>query len=87
MAVKWKWNLSGFADLRNHPSLVSGMSSAAERAATATPYEVQVVVWPHAGRRSGPRTSVQVWAESFDARKQANENPGDLVAVLNRVKL
>lgn len=87
MAVKWQWNLAGFAQLRNHPSLVDGMTSVAQRAATATPYEVRVEVWPHSGRRSGPRTSVQVWAESFDARKRANKNPGDLVAVLNRMKL
>src|SRR5690606_33828776 len=58
MAVKWQWNLAGFAQLRNHPSLVDGMTSVAQRAATATPYEVRVEVWPHSGRRSGPRTSV-----------------------------
>lgn len=85
--VKWKWNVAAFAELRNHPTLVESMRSAAESAAASTPFDVEVAVWPHSGRRSGPRTSVQVWANSPDARKAVDVQPGRLVEVLNRANL
>lgn len=85
--VRWEFDVDGFAALRNHPTLVGAMESGARSAAAGTPFEVDVVSWPHQGRRSGPRTSVQVWANSFEARRQVNERPGELTAVLNRVGL
>lgn len=87
MAVKWKFNIAGFADLRNDPKLVAAMESAMRTAAAGTPFEVEVAVFPHAGRRSGPRTSVQAWAASPRARAIANKRPDELTAVLNRVHL
>jgi hypothetical protein len=85
--VKWKWNLPAFAELRNDPRLVDAMRRSADTAAQHTPYEVEVEVWPHRGRRTGPRTAVQIWANSPEARRRVNDNPGDLTAVLNRMDL
>lgn len=85
--VRWKFNVEGFASLRNHPTLVSAMESSAQQAAADTPFEVEVEVWPHQGRRSGPRTSVQIWASSYDARRQVNQQPPTLPAALGRVRL
>jgi hypothetical protein len=85
MAVKWKWNIAGFAQLRSHPSLVSEMRSAAESAAAGTPFDV--VVWPHGGHRTGPRTSVQVWAGSTEARVDVNRDPAALARVLDGARL
>lgn len=83
--TRFKANLAGFAELRSHPALVGAMESAAKNAAAGTPYDVEA--WPHEGRRSGPRTSVQIWARSDEARKRVNDDPGDLAAVLGRVGL
>lgn len=80
--ARFKPNLAGFAALRSHPTLVAAMESAARSAAAGTPYEVEV--WPHEGRRTGPRTSVQIWARSTEARRRVNEDPGDLASVLSR---
>ena len=85
--VRWKFNLEGFAALRNDPSLVSRMETAAESAAAGTPFEVQVETFPHQGRRSGARTSVQIWASSFEARAAVNRGPEALTATLNRVRI
>lgn len=85
--IRWEFDLDGFAALRNHPSLVGAMSSAANQAAAGTGFDVNVVVWPHAGRRSGPRTSVQIWANSFEARQAVNDNPGLLANTLNRASI
>lgn len=85
--VRWKFNTQGFAALRSHPTLVSAMESAANTAAAGTPFDVDVEVWPHEGRRAGPRTSVQIWASSFEARRQVNRDPGALPATLGRVRL
>lgn len=87
MATRFKWNIDGFAELRSHPTLVAAMESAAESAAAGTPFEVEVEVFPHQGRRRGPRTSVQIWANSWEARVAVNDRPGDLTSVLNRVNL
>lgn len=87
MAVRWKWNVAGFAQLRNHPTLVRAMERAAESAADGTPFEVEVVTWPHAGVRTGPRTSVQIWARSPQARRRVNRYPGELVNALNKARL
>lgn len=84
MATKFKFNIAGFAQLRNHPALVGAMSSAASRGSAGTPFDVEVVVWPHSGISAGPRTSVQIWARSWDARRQVSRSPGELVAVLGR---
>lgn len=85
--VRWKTNIEGFAALRNHPTLVEAMASAAQSVAAGTPFDVEVEVWPHEGRRAGPRTSVQIWARSFDARRRANQDPSALPAALGRVLL
>lgn len=85
--MRIKWNIDAFAELRNHPQLVSAMEAAANHAAASTPFEVEVEVWPHQGIRSGPRTSVQIWARSWDARKAVNDRPGELTAVLGRARL
>lgn len=85
--VRWEFDIDGFAAIRNHPTLVGAMTSAAESAAAGTPFEVDVAVWPHQGRRTGPRTSVQIWANTFEARRQANEQPGTLTAALNRARV
>lgn len=84
---KWKFNVDGFAKLRNHPKLVTAMESGANSAATGTPFDVEVEVFPHQGRRSGPRTSVQIWAKSAEARRAVNDQPGELTEALNRVRL
>lgn len=80
--TRFEINLAGFAALRSHPRLVGAMESAARSAAAGTPYEVEV--WPHEGRRTGPRTSVQIWARSEEARARVNENPGELAALITR---
>lgn len=80
-------NLAGYAALRNHPSLVRAMQNSAENAAASTPFDVEVVVWPHRGRRSGPRTSVQIWASSGQAQAAVNRDPSSLTSVLNQVNL
>lgn len=87
MAVRWKFNMDGFTALRNHPALVAAMEAAAHQATTNTPFEVRVEVWPHRGIKTGPRTSVQVWADSPEARRRINENPGELVGLLDRMQL
>lgn len=86
MAVRWQFNIDGFAQLRNHPALVAAMESSADRAAADTPFDVRVETWPHQGRRTGPRTSVQIWANSHEARRIVNANPGELTATLNRAR-
>lgn len=85
--VTFKWNMAGFAALRNHPALVAAMETAAHTAAAGTPFEVEVETFPHAGRRSGPRTAVQTWAASSEARRAVNEDPAELVRVLSRTHL
>lgn len=84
--VRWKFDIAGFAALRNHPRLVGSMRSAADAAAGGTPFDVEVVTWPHAGRKEGPRTSVQIWANTYEARRRVNENPGELTAALGRAR-
>lgn len=84
MATKFKFNIAGFAQLRNHPTLVGSMASAAARGSAGTPFEVEVVTWPHSGIATGPRTSVQIWARGWDARRRVNQSPGELVAALGR---
>jgi hypothetical protein len=83
---KWVWNLNGFAQLRQHPALVEAMTSSMLGAATGTPFEVEV--WPHegsgSGRGGGPRTSVQAWARTSEARDLLDRNPGALHEVLAR---
>lgn len=85
--ARFRVNVEGFAELRNHPTLVAAMEDAADEAAAGTPFDVQVEVWPHRGRRTGPRTSVQIWANSHEARRIVNANPGELTAILGRVRL
>lgn len=80
--ARFKANLAGWAALRQHPTLVSAMKAAADTAAVGTPYEVEV--WPHGGRGSGPRTSVQIWARSDEARARVNDNPGELSSLITR---
>ena len=60
MAKRMRFNVEGFAQLRNHPRLVAAMEQAAGGATTGTGLEVRTETWPHQGRRSGPRTSVQI---------------------------
>lgn len=84
MAVKWRFDMAGFAALRNHPTLVGAMRSSADSAAAGTDFDVEVVTWPHAGVRTGPRTSVQIWARHPRARAIVNKRPGELVSVLSR---
>lgn len=83
MATRWKWNIAGFAALRNHPTVVAAMSDAAHGAAAGTPFEVEV--WPHAGIAAGPRTSVQIWARSHEAQRLVARNPGALSSTLGGV--
>lgn len=85
--VRWKVNVDGLADLRNHPTLVGAMRSAADGAIVGTGFEVDVVTWPHGGRRSGPRTSVQIWANTPRARVIVNRDPDTLVRVLNKARI
>lgn len=75
--VRWKFNPAGFAELRNHPLLVTAMESAADTAAGGTSASVEVVVWPHQGIKTGPRTSVQIWGDE----------PDDLIGILSRVRI
>lgn len=85
--ARFEPNLAGFAQLRNHPRLVAAMEAAARAAAAGTDLDVVVETWPHQGRRTGPRTSVQIWAGSSAARAAVNRNPAELTAVLARVRL
>lgn len=87
MATKFRANIKGFAELRNHPTLVAGMHRAASQGSAGTPFEVDIVTFPHAGRKSGPRTSVQVWARTPRARAMANRDPSTLTAVLARAQI
>jgi hypothetical protein len=87
MAVTFRANLQGFAQLRSHPRLVAAMESAARNAAAQTPFDVDVVTWPHEGRRSGPRTSVQIWARTHAARRAVNRDPSSLTSTLSRANL
>lgn len=80
--VKWKWNVAGFAQLRNHPVLVAAMEDAALAAADSSPIEVQVEVWKHEGRKRGGRTSVQIWAYGREAMRAVSRDPGQLTALL-----
>lgn len=73
MAVRWMFDVAGFAELRSHPKLVAAMESAAH---TAAP-DADVEVWYHEGRKSGPRTSVQIWGHDHD----------ELISALSRVRL
>lgn len=84
MATRMRFNVAGFAALRNHPTLVGSMQTAAQRGAAGTGFDVEVVTWPHSGISAGPRTSVQVWARGYEARRRVNANPGELTAVLSR---
>lgn len=78
--VKWRWNVAGFAELRNHPALVSAMESAMRSGAAGTPFEVEV--WAHRGRKAGPRTVVQAWARTPKAMRLVEDNPGAMHSVL-----
>lgn len=80
--TRFKANLAGFGSLRSHPTLVGAMESAARSAAAGTPFEVEV--WAHQGRKTGPRTSVQIWARSPAATRALQADTGALIAVLAR---
>lgn len=79
-------NIAGFAALRNDPKLVSAMETSANTATIGTSFDVRVEVWPHRGRKTGPRTSVQIWAESFRSRAIVNRDPAALTSVLDRAR-
>src|SRR5690554_3076357 len=81
--VKWKFDMGGFAELRNHPVLVASMEAAMRSATAGTPFEVET--WAHQGRRAGPRTVVQAWARAPEARRLANEDPAEMQRVLSRL--
>ena len=81
--VRWKFNTEGFAELRNHPVLVASMEASMRSATAGTPFEVET--WAHRGRKAGPRTVVQAWARTPEARKLANEDPAEMQRVLSRL--
>jgi len=80
--VKWKWNIEGFAALRMDAALVGAMEAAMSSAVAGTPFEVEV--WPHAGIKAGPRTSVQAWARTAEARRLARSHPEYMAGLLSR---
>lgn len=79
MAVRWNWNREAFEQLRNDPALIGAMEAAANAAAAGTGFQVKVVTWRHAGRRSGGRTSVQIWGDGH-----ASGEPEEMHGVLAR---
>lgn len=82
--VRFQANIAGFAALRSDPKLVREMESRARTAADGAGVDLDVVTWPHQGRSTGPRTSVQIWARSYRARRAVSDNPNLLPTVLAR---
>lgn len=68
----FRLNRAGWRDLRNNPNLVEAMTVTAQNAVNVVESlrggfpdkwnpDERLVVWPHRGKKTGGRTSVQVW--------------------------